>query len=206
MEKIRMTTPLVEMDGDAGAAQPGRHRRPGDHGRGAGQQEVWRVGEVRHHHPQRPADDRVQFARDVEEPQRHHPRRAGRHGVPRAHPHQLHQAGGEELEKAHHHRPPRLRRRVQGHRVPHPRPRQGGAGVHRRRRHRAAPDGVRLRVPGRFAGPVQQGHQYRELRPQLLQLRPFHQTGPVVRHQGHHQQEVRPHVQGHLRRNLRGGV
>ena len=33
--------------------------------------------------------------------------------------------GGEELEGAHHHRPPRLRRRVQGHRLPGPLPRQG---------------------------------------------------------------------------------
>lgn len=40
--------------------------------------------------------------------------------------------------KAHHHCPSRLRRCVQVHRVPHPRCRQGRAGVHRCRRHRAA--------------------------------------------------------------------
>ena len=33
--------------------------------------------------------------------------------------------------QAHHHRPPRLRRRVQERRDPRARPRQGGAGVHR---------------------------------------------------------------------------
>ena len=37
----------------------------------------------------------------------------------------VHQAGGQKLEKAHHHCPPRLRRCVQVHRVPHPGCRQG---------------------------------------------------------------------------------
>ena len=38
------------------------------------------------------------------------------------------------------------------------------------------------------------GRLHRQLRPLLLQVRPGHQAGPVVRHQGHHLQEVRPHV------------
>ena len=38
------------------------------------------------------------------------------------------------------HGPPRLRRRLQGHRDDHPRPRQGGAGLYRCRRHRGARD------------------------------------------------------------------
>ena len=46
---------------------------------------------------------------------------------------------GEDLEKAHHHRPSRLRRRVQVHRVPGARSRQGRAGVHRRGRQGAVP-------------------------------------------------------------------
>ena len=41
--------------------------------------------------------------------QRHHPLHSGRHGVSRPHPHRLHSPGCEELEKAHHHRPARLR-------------------------------------------------------------------------------------------------
>ena len=42
-------------------------------------------------------------------PQRHHPGGAGRHGVPGSHPHFTGQARGDQLEKARHHRPPRLR-------------------------------------------------------------------------------------------------
>ena len=45
----------------------------------------------------------------VEVPQRHHPGGAGRHGVPGSHPHFTGQARGDQLEKARHHRPPRLR-------------------------------------------------------------------------------------------------
>ena len=41
-------------------------------------------------------------------PQRYHPRRAGRHRVSVPHHDRQHQAGGQELEKAHHHRPPCL--------------------------------------------------------------------------------------------------
>ena len=37
----------------------------------------------------------------------------------------------------------------------------------------------------------------------LLRVRPGHQAGPVVRHQGHHLQEVRPPLQGHLPGDLR---
>ena len=49
----------------------------------------------------------------------------------------------------------RLRRRVQVHRVPHPRPRQGGADLHRRRRLPAGRHGLQLRVCRCPAGPVQ---------------------------------------------------
>ena len=55
------------------------------------------------------------LTQDVEVPQRHHPRHAGRHRVPRPHRGEGHRALCEELEEAHHHRPPRLRRRLQGH-------------------------------------------------------------------------------------------
>ena len=47
--------------------------------------------------------------------------------------------GGVLLEKAHHHRPPRLRRHVQGGGVPRPRRREGRAGLHRRERPGAEP-------------------------------------------------------------------
>ena len=78
---------------------------------------------MRHHHPQRPARGGIPPAPDVEKPQRHHPRRAGRHRVPRPH-----RGGygdvptaGTRLEATYHHRAARLRRRVQVHRVPCPR-------------------------------------------------------------------------------------
>ena len=49
------------------------------------------------------------LSRTVEVPQRHHPGGVGRHGVPGSHPHFTGQARGDQLEKARHHRPPRLR-------------------------------------------------------------------------------------------------
>ena len=55
------------------------------------------------------------LTRNVEEPQRHHPRHSGRHRVPRPHHGQGHLPGGQDLEEAHHHRPSRLWRRLQGH-------------------------------------------------------------------------------------------
>ena len=85
MDKIKMTTPLVEMDGDEmtrilwkeikeelllpfvdlkteyyDLGLPGQDRRPGDHRRRQRHQKVWRRCQVRHHHPQRSADGGVQ--------------------------------------------------------------------------------------------------------------------------------------------------
>ena len=65
--------------------------------------------QVRHHHSQPPATGGVRPEPTVEVPQRHHPGGAGRHGVPGSHPHFTGQARGDQLEKARHHRPPRLR-------------------------------------------------------------------------------------------------
>ncbi len=86
---------------------------------------------------------------------------------------------------------------VYKNRVAHARPRQGGAGFHRA-------DGTEQRATVYdFEAPVcsravQQGQEPSQLCPLLLQLRSGHQTGPVVCHQGHHLQEVRPPLQGHL--------
>ena len=71
---------------------------------------------------------------------------------------------------------------------------------------RLPPDRLRLRVRRRAPGPVQQGQLHLLLCPLLLPVRHRHQAGPVVRHQGHHLQEVRPHLQGHLPGDLRRGV
>ena len=50
--------------------------------------------------------------RNVEEPERHDPLHSGRHRVPHAHLHRHHPSRRKELEKAHHHRPSCLWRRV----------------------------------------------------------------------------------------------
>ena len=74
---------------------------------------------MRHHHPQRPAGGGVRPQTNVEEPQRHHPRHAGWHSVPRA-DHRSRDITPSvcHLEEAHHHRPSRLWRRLQEHRNP----------------------------------------------------------------------------------------
>ena len=59
--------------------------------------------------------------------------------------------GGQELEGAHHHRPSRLRRCIQGHGLSGTRPRQGRAAVPRRGRHGIPQDHLRLRVAPAFS-------------------------------------------------------
>ena len=59
----------------------------------------------------------------LEVSQRNYPRRARRHGLPHPDPHFQGQARCLLLEKADHHRAPRLRRHLQGGRVPRPRSR-----------------------------------------------------------------------------------
>ena len=142
MEKIKMTTPIVEMDGDEmtrvlwgwikeklilpfvdlkteyydlGLLHRNETRDQVTVDAANATKRLRRGGEVRHHHPQPPADGGVSPADgDVEEPQRHHPGHSGRHRLPGAHLScACIQPGGEELGDAHHHRPPRLRRRVQ---------------------------------------------------------------------------------------------
>ena len=110
--------------------------------------------------------------------------------------------GGEELEEAHHHRPPRLRRRVQERGLPHRRARRVHhdlQGRLRRGEDRGGPEGGR---PRRVAGRPQQGQLHPLLCPGLLPVRHRHQAGPVVLHQGHHRQGLRRGLQA----DLRGGV
>ena len=89
-------------------------------------------------------------------PERHHPQHPGRRHLPRADRHLQHPPAGAELDQAHHHRPSRARRPVQGQRLrgagpghgdDHLRPRKatrqpadrdGGGHVHRRRRRHGA--------------------------------------------------------------------
>ena len=90
--------------------------------------------QVRHHYAQRPAGGGIRPEKDVEKPQRHHPRHDGRHRVPHAHSGAGYFALRPQLEKAHHHRPSCLRRRVQEHGDPRARPGQGRAVLHGRGR------------------------------------------------------------------------
>ena len=71
----------------------------------------------------------------MEVPQCHYPGHSGRHGVPGAHPGEGHHPLHSQLEKAYHHCPPRLRRRVQERGGPGAPGRQGGAAGHQGRRH-----------------------------------------------------------------------
>ena len=113
--------------------------------------------------------------------------------------------GGEELEKAHHHRPPRLRRRVQGcgHGAPRSRalPTLTFTGRQRRGEDRSAVQ--KVNGPAVLAGPAQQGAAPSVPLPAAASSTPSdHQAGLVVLHQGHHLQGLRRGVQ----RDLRGGV
>ncbi len=139
MEKIKMPNPIAELDGDEmthilwgmikeqlilpfvelnteyyDLCLPNRDKTEDQVTRQAAEaiKPPARGREVRHHHPQLPAAGGVRPQAALEVPQRHHPCGAGRHGVPRPHPHLPREAGGDLLEKAHHHRPPRLRRRI----------------------------------------------------------------------------------------------
>ena len=51
---------------------------------------------------------------------------------------------------------------------------------------------------GVLQGQLQQGYLHLVLCPLLLSLRGGYEAGPVVLHQGYHLQEIRPHLQGYL--------
>ena len=118
------------------------------------------------------------------------------------HLHRRHQARGEELEEAHHHRPSRLRRCIQERGLRTEEPGECTMtfkGERRRGEDGPGPEGGR---PRRVAGSPQQGQVHPLLRPGLLPVRCGHQAGPVVLHQGHH----RKVYDGSSRRIFRGGV
>lgn len=139
MEKIQMTTPLVEMDGDEmtrvlwqqikdelllpyidlkteyydlGLPERERTKDPGDRGLRRGHQEVRRGGQVRTITPTPSGWRSTRLSQMMKVSQRHHPRHPGRHRVPRPYHGQGHLPGGQDLEASHHHRTPRLRRRL----------------------------------------------------------------------------------------------
>ena len=96
---------------------PGRDRRPGDDRRRAtpSRSTAWR--QVRHDHARRGPRRGVRPQEDVALAQRHDPQHPRRRGLPRADHLLEHPPLRAGLDEADHHRPPRPRRPVQGHRL-----------------------------------------------------------------------------------------
>ena len=168
---------------------------------GQRRQEVRRGRQVRHHHPQRPARRGIPPSTNVEEPQRHHPRHAGRHGVPRAHPGQG-----------------RITPTVRTWKKPITIARHAYGDVYQATPKSAFPAPARpswsspartveetrqadLRLQGRRRGAwacTTLDALHRQLRPLLLSVCAGREAGSVVLHQGHHFQDLRSPLQGHL--------
>jgi NADP-dependent isocitrate dehydrogenase len=138
MEKIQMTTPLVEMDGDEmtrvlwqqikdelllpyidlkteyyDLGLPERERTK-DQVTVDSAEATKKYGVAVKCATITPNAQRVEEYRlsQMWKSQRHHPRHPGRHRVPRPYHGQGHLPGGQDLEASHHHRTPRLRRRL----------------------------------------------------------------------------------------------
>ena len=106
-----------------------------------------------------------------------------------------------QLEKAHHHRASRLRRRVQERRdCASPAPARWSWSTPPRTAPRRAELVHEFEGPGIAQGMHNLDASIESFARSLLRVRPRRQAGPVVCHQGHHLQEVRPPLQGHLRR------
>lgn len=230
MHKIRMTTPLVEMQGDEmtrvlwdwikelliepyvqlktdfyDLGLPNREATADrvTHEAAAAIKEYGVGVKVRHDHPQRAARGGVQTVAHVAVAQRHHTRRARRHRFPGAHTRQRNHAVHTDVDQTHHHRPPCVRRRLPQRRAQSGRRRARGADRHLPRRAHGHQNDRRIQRPRHRAGHSQHRRVDHEFCAQLLQLRARHAAGRVVCHQGHHQQDVRSPVQGHLPRDFR---
>ena len=139
MDKIKMTTPLVEMDGDEMTRVLWKEIKEKlllpfvdlkteyydlglPHRDETGDQVTIDAANANKKYgvavkcatitPNKCPHDGIQSPRNVEKPQRYHPRHSGRHRIPRPHCGGGHFSGGEGLESAHHHRPSRLWRRI----------------------------------------------------------------------------------------------
>ena len=141
MEKIKMQTPLVEMDGDEMTRILWKmikdelllpfvdlkteyydlglkHRdETDDQVTVDSAKAAIKYGvavKMRYHHPQCSPGERVRLKRDVEESQRYDPFYYGRHRVPCSDRGKRHRALREKLEETDYSGPSRLRRRLQG--------------------------------------------------------------------------------------------
>ena len=101
--------------------------------------------------PDEGAREGIQPARDVALAERHHPQHPRRRHLPRADHLQERAAAGAGLDQADHHRPPRLRRPVPRHRLQGAG--QGQAHAHLRRRRRQGDRARGVPVPGLAASP-----------------------------------------------------
>ena len=130
MEKIKMTTPLVEMDGDEMTRilwadikkellEPFIELKTEYYDLGLPERErtkdqvtVDSAQATKKYGVAVKCATITPNAQRVEEYQRHHPFHSGRYRFPCPHHGEGGLSGGEELEKAHHHRPPCLWRRI----------------------------------------------------------------------------------------------
>ena len=158
--------------------------------------------QVRHHHPQRPARGGVPPQADVEEPQRHHPRHPGRHGVPRAHRGQGHRARASAAGKSP--SPSPVTPTATCTRTPRcrvPGPRQGGARLHRRpTAPRPASSSTTSTAPAWSRAMHNLDASIESFARSCFEYALDSKQDLWFCHQGHHLQEVRPPLQGHLRR------
>ena len=164
---------------------------------------------MRHHHAERAARGGIQAQGNVEKPQRHHPRDSGRHGVPRADHRERHRRRSFPPGKSPSPSPATptaTSTRASETRVPRARKAElvvtdtdgnEDAQTHPRFRRRRASCRACTTSTARIAS-------FRAAPASTMRCRP--QAGSVVRHQGHHLQEVRPPLQGHLCGDLRGGI
>ena len=159
--------------------EPRRHQRPGDGRCRQRHQEARRRHQVRHHHPRRAARRGVQAQEDVEVAQRHHPQHPRRRDLPRADHLQERAATRARLDAADHRRPPRLRRPVQGHRLPLPRQGQADASSSPATTARSSSTKCSTRpVAGVAMGMYNLDESITRLRPRLASTTPINRKVP----------------------------
>ena len=151
-------------------------------------QEGRRRRQMRHHHPGRGPGEGIRPEGDVEVAERHHPQHPRRRRVPRADHLPERAAPGAGLDQADHHRPPRLRRPVPRHRLQVPR--QGHAVDEIRRRGRHGDRAGSFKAPGAGVahGDVQSRRFHHRFRPRLAQPGPLQGLSGLSLDQEHHPQ------------------
>ena len=227
MEKIQMTTPLVEMDGDEmtrvlwqqikdelllpyidlkteyyDLGLPERERTK-DQVTVDSAEATKKYGVAVKCATITPNAQRVEEYRlspDVEVSQRHHPRHPGRHRVPRPHHGQGHLSRWSRpgsIPSPSRATPTATFIRCTEYRVPGPgRAELVFTGEDGKEEFRQTV--YDFECPGVLQGQYNKDSSIASFARSCFQYAIDTKTGPVVRHQGHHLQAVRPHLQGHL--------